>query len=148
AHVFDALTVNAFGGVNCETTAFAEPTEATVDSFLASLVGASAFSLDDGTETGPGCRIAQMLPRPYLLPATRQKVVFTFSRVNAFDGAGLSLAGTWELLDRTPAVWIEGPSPWWWRRDSRSSVTSTRARPIFATRSRSAGRPRTEPHPA
>jgi hypothetical protein len=109
AHVFDALTVNAFGGVNCETTAFAEPTETTFDSFLASLVGAGGISLDDGTETGPGCRIAQMLPRSLPLPASGLKVVFTFTRVNASNGVGLTLAGTWELLVRNPAVWINGP---------------------------------------
>jgi hypothetical protein len=108
-HIFDALTVNSFGGVNCETEVFAEPTEWTVDSVLASLVGAGEFSLDGMSETGPGCRIAQMLPRPFLIPGTWSKVLFTFTRVNAFDGVGLTLAGTWELLARNPAVWIDGP---------------------------------------
>jgi hypothetical protein len=72
-------------------------------------VGLGEFSLDGTSETGPGCRIAQMLPRPFLLPGSWMKVLFTFTRVNAIDGIGLTLAGTWELLARNPGVWIEGP---------------------------------------
>ena len=60
------------------------------------------------TEAGPGCRIARMLPQPFLLPGSEQKVVFNYTHVNAYNGVGLTLAGTWEVLARNPGVRIDG----------------------------------------
>jgi len=108
-HIYDFLTVNQYGSIDCDTTAWAAPTETTIDTILASLTGGAGGSLGDIIDAGPGCKIAQMVPRSVLVPNTALKAVFSYTRINAYNGSGLTLAGTWELKDRQPSVTFYGP---------------------------------------
>jgi len=108
--IFDFLTVNAFGGIDCDTGVWAGPTETTIDTVLASFTGGAGGSLGDVVDAGPACKIAQTIPRSVLVPGTPLKAVFTYQRVSAYASTGLTFAGTWEVKARTPNVTITGPA--------------------------------------
>jgi hypothetical protein len=107
-HIYDFLTVNQYGSIDCDTSAWASPTETTIDTILASLTGGAGGSLGDIIDAGPGCKIAQMVPRSVLVPQTPLKAVFSYTRINAYDGSGLTLAGTWALVGRQSWVTFYG----------------------------------------
>jgi hypothetical protein len=107
-HIFDFITLTQYGSIDCDTSARAAPTETTVDTILASLTGGAVGSLGDIIDGGPGCKIARMVPRSILVPNTPLKAVFNYTRVNAYNGSGLTLAGTWSLVGRQPSVTLYG----------------------------------------
>ena len=105
----DFLTVSQYGQLNCETYAWVHPTETTIDTILASLTGGAGGSLGDVLGQGPGCQIANRLPRTVLVPQSAIKAVFTYTRVNSFPSTGLTAGGTWALVNRQPWVDVQGP---------------------------------------
>jgi hypothetical protein len=116
-HIYDFLTLSTFGEVGqpqCETTAFAEPTETTIDSVLSGLTGNTRRPMGDVVGEGPGCTIAKRLPRTVLLakkatdPVAR-KIVFTYTRINSYQSSGLIFGGTFAVLERQPFVTVQGP---------------------------------------
>ncbi len=108
-HIYDFLTTTQYGQLNCETYAEVNPTETTIDTILASLTGGAGGSLGDVLGKGPGCQIANRLPRTVLIPGTPLKAVFTYTRVNSYPSTGLSFGGTWEIKDRQAWVDVQGP---------------------------------------
>jgi hypothetical protein len=108
-HIYDFLTVNQYGSINCDTATWAAPTETTVDTILASLTGGAGGSLGDIIDAGPGCKIAQMVPRSILVPGSNLKAVFNYTRISAYDGSGLTLAGMWSVKQRQASVTFYGP---------------------------------------
>lgn len=107
-HIWDFISLNQYGSIDCDTAAWAAPTETTVDTILASLTGGAGGSLRDIIDGGPGCKIARLVPRSILVPNTPLKAVFNYTRANAYDGSGLTLAGTWSLVGRQPSVTFYG----------------------------------------
>jgi len=107
--IYDFLTTTQYGQLNCETYAEVNPTETTIDTILASLTGGAGGSLGDVLGKGPGCQIANRLPRSVLIPQTALKAVFTYTRVNSYQSSGLSFGGTWEIEDRQSYVDVQGP---------------------------------------
>ena len=108
-HIYDFLTTTQYGQLQCETYAEAGPTETTIDSILASLTGGGGGSLGDVLGKGPGCQIANRLPRTVLVPGTALKAVFSYWRVNSYPSSGLTFGGTWEIKDRQSWVDVQGP---------------------------------------
>jgi len=108
-HIYDFLTTTQFGQLQCETYAEVEPTETTIDTILATLTGGAGGSLGDVLGKGPGCQIANRLPRSVLIPGTTAKAVFTYTRVNSYQSSGLSFGGTWEIKPRQSWVDVQGP---------------------------------------
>ena len=108
-HIYDFLTVNQFGSIDCDTSAWAAPTETTIDTILASLTGGAGGSLGDIIDAGPGCKIAQMVPRSVLVPNTTLKAVFNYTRINAYDGSGLTLASPHSAAERGSQVSFRHP---------------------------------------
>lgn len=108
--IYDFLTTTPYGQLQCETGAEVRPTETTVDTILGSLTGGAGGSLGDVLGKGPGCQIANRLPRSVLVPGYALKAVFTYTRVSAFQIGGVSFAGTWEIKDRQPWVDVQGPT--------------------------------------
>ena len=104
----DFLTVSQYGQLNCETYAWVHH-RATIDTILASLTGGAGGSLGDVLGQGPGCQIANRLPRTVLVPQSAIKAVFTYTRVNSFPSTGLTAGGTWALVNRQPWVDVQGP---------------------------------------
>jgi hypothetical protein len=105
----DFLTVSQYGQLNCETYAWVHPTETTIDTILASLTGGAGGSLGDVLGKGPGCQIANRLPRTVLVPQSTVKAVFNYSRVNSYPSTGLTFGGTWTIQNRQPWVDVQGP---------------------------------------
>src|SRR5262249_60591759 len=66
-HIFDFITLTQYGSIDCDTSAWAAPTETTVDTILASLTGGAGGSLGDIINGGPGCKSARLVPPSILL---------------------------------------------------------------------------------
>ena len=96
--VEDFFTLSAYGALQCKTYAWANPTETTIDTILASLMGGAGGSLGDVVSQGPGCKIASMLPRSVLPDGAALKVLFSYSRADSYDSTGLTFAGTWTVM--------------------------------------------------
>ena len=86
------------------------PTETTIDTILASLTGGAGGSLGDVLGKGPGCQIANRLPRSVLIPGTTLKAVFSYWRLNSYQSSGVTFAGTWEIKARQSYVAVQGPT--------------------------------------
>jgi hypothetical protein len=108
--IYDFMTVTQYGQLQCETYAEVRPTETTVDTILGSLTGGAGGSLGDVLGKGPGCQIANRLPRTVLIPQTPLKAVFTYTRVNSYQTSGVTFGGTWEIKNRQSWVDVQGPT--------------------------------------
>jgi hypothetical protein len=107
--IYDFLTVTHYGQLDCETYAEVQPNETTIDTILASLTGGAGGSLGDVLGKGPGCQIANRLPRTILIPQSALKAVFTYTRVNSYPSTGVTFGGTWAIVDRQSWVDVQGP---------------------------------------
>jgi hypothetical protein len=108
--VEDFFTLSAYGALQCKTYAWANPTETTIDTILASLTGGAGGSLGDVVSQGPGCKIASMVPRSVLPDGTALKVLFSYSRADSYDSTGLTFAGTWTVMQRAGSLTVNGPT--------------------------------------